>query len=345
MWKNICRTCSYIADGTKHYTFSNTGITRTVKAHANGPIIVGPNNVVTCCVRLHGTTTMLALVAYSLKPVKLLGPCKRTQHCWPTTPNNVGSCWHLLRPFAWALKTHVNCNTKNVVYMVSYQNQYLFRRFVCTMCRSGFVDGLDFTLISADGLDSLLKPVSTRIKCYFIWKHKISNKGSQNHLTWDRKRPHKISQPILPRIPSCLTWNRKLSRKGSKTISPWIPTHFTRNQDPSHVVSPGSQPVLLGIPTHLTLDPNAIHLRSKAISPGIPTRLNWDPNPSLLRSPPVSPWIASHLTWNPKPSHLASKPISPGNPTHLTCDPNIFYQGSNPPHLGSQPMSPGIPTY
>ena len=26
----------------------------------------------------------------SLKPVKLLGPCKRTQHCWPTTPNTVG---------------------------------------------------------------------------------------------------------------------------------------------------------------------------------------------------------------------------------------------------------------
>ena len=44
----------------------------------------------------------LALVAYSLKPVKLLGPCKRTQHCWPTTPNKVGYCWHLLRPFAWA---------------------------------------------------------------------------------------------------------------------------------------------------------------------------------------------------------------------------------------------------
>ena len=44
---------------------------------------------------------MLALVAYSLKPVKLLGPCKRTQNCWPTTPSIVGSCWHLLRPFAW----------------------------------------------------------------------------------------------------------------------------------------------------------------------------------------------------------------------------------------------------
>ena len=45
---------------------------------------------------------MLALVAHSLKRVKLLGPCKRTQYCWPTTPNNVGNCWHLLRPFAWA---------------------------------------------------------------------------------------------------------------------------------------------------------------------------------------------------------------------------------------------------
>ena len=76
---------------------------RTQHCWPTTPNIVGPNNVVTCCVRVHGTTTMLALFAYSLKPVKLLGPCKRTQHCWPTTPNNVGSCWHLLRPFAWAL--------------------------------------------------------------------------------------------------------------------------------------------------------------------------------------------------------------------------------------------------
>ena len=68
---------------------------RTQHCWPRTPNIVGPNNVVTCCVRLYGTTTMLALVAYSLKPVKLLGPYKRTQHCWPTTPNNVGSCWHL----------------------------------------------------------------------------------------------------------------------------------------------------------------------------------------------------------------------------------------------------------
>ena len=51
--------------------------------------LLGP----TCCVRLHGTTTMLVLVAYSLKPVKLLDPHKRTQQSWPTTRNyNVVTC-------------------------------------------------------------------------------------------------------------------------------------------------------------------------------------------------------------------------------------------------------------
>ena len=63
----------------------------------------------TCCVRLHGTTTMLPLVAYSLKLVKVSGPCKWTQNCSPTAPNNVGSCWHLLRPFAWAFKRTQHC--------------------------------------------------------------------------------------------------------------------------------------------------------------------------------------------------------------------------------------------
>ena len=61
-------------------TISNNVVTHiAVKAHANRPNIVGqqqpnivgPNNVVTCCVRLHGITTLLALVEYSLKPVKL----------------------------------------------------------------------------------------------------------------------------------------------------------------------------------------------------------------------------------------------------------------------------------
>ena len=41
---------------------------------------------VACCWML------LRVVAQSLKPVKLFAPCKRTQHCWLTTPGIVGSC-------------------------------------------------------------------------------------------------------------------------------------------------------------------------------------------------------------------------------------------------------------
>ena len=89
-----------------------------VKAHANGRNSVGQHQqtllgptmlllIASVCMEPQQCWHLLTLVAYSLKPVKLLGPCKRTQHCWPTTPNNVGSCWHLLRPFAWALKS--NC--------------------------------------------------------------------------------------------------------------------------------------------------------------------------------------------------------------------------------------------
>ena len=38
-----------------------------------------------CCI-------LLDVVAQSLKPIILLAPCKRTQHCWLTTLNIVGSC-------------------------------------------------------------------------------------------------------------------------------------------------------------------------------------------------------------------------------------------------------------
>ena len=41
---------------------------------ANNTTLLGP----TCCVCLHGTNW------------KLLGPCKRAQHCWPTTRDSVG---------------------------------------------------------------------------------------------------------------------------------------------------------------------------------------------------------------------------------------------------------------
>jgi len=43
-------------------------------------------HAVACC------CMVLRVVARSLKPVKHLAPCKRTQYCWPTTPNIVGSC-------------------------------------------------------------------------------------------------------------------------------------------------------------------------------------------------------------------------------------------------------------
>ena len=44
--------------------------------------IVGPNML-----RLFAwNQNNVGIVAYSLKPVKLLGQCKRTQHCWPKPP-------------------------------------------------------------------------------------------------------------------------------------------------------------------------------------------------------------------------------------------------------------------
>ena len=83
------------------------------KAHADGRDIVGQQHATllgpTCCVRFMEPQQcwhLLALVAYSLKPVKPFGPCKRTQHCWPATRNN--KCCDLLRPFARGFYVHTN---------------------------------------------------------------------------------------------------------------------------------------------------------------------------------------------------------------------------------------------
>ena len=48
---------------------------------------------------------LLDVAALSLIPVKLLTPCKRAQHCWPTTPNIVGSYWVCLHVAYLLLKT------------------------------------------------------------------------------------------------------------------------------------------------------------------------------------------------------------------------------------------------
>ena len=55
----------------------------------------------TSCVRLPSRCMLLRVVVQSLKPVKHLATCKRTQHCWA---NHVGSCWPtMLRPSARGL--------------------------------------------------------------------------------------------------------------------------------------------------------------------------------------------------------------------------------------------------
>ena len=75
-----------------------------IRAHANG------RNIVACWPTTHitvdpnmlrpfawnhnniGTCWHLLGIRYSLKPAKFLDSYKRTQHCWPTTRNNVGTC-------------------------------------------------------------------------------------------------------------------------------------------------------------------------------------------------------------------------------------------------------------
>ena len=59
-------------------------------------------HVASVCMKPQQCWHLLALVTYSLKPVKFLGPCKRTQHCWPKTSNNTQQCCDLMRKF-WSL--------------------------------------------------------------------------------------------------------------------------------------------------------------------------------------------------------------------------------------------------
>ena len=54
-----------------------------------------------CCLLLHVVWTW---TAQSLRPVKLLVPCKWPPHCWLTTPNIVGSCYVRLH-----VAVSVNC--------------------------------------------------------------------------------------------------------------------------------------------------------------------------------------------------------------------------------------------
>ena len=73
-----------------------SSVQKFCQPHINGRNIVGcyllrpcAHSFACCCVWL----VLLRVVVQSFKPVKLLASCKRTQHCWLTTPNIAGSCW------------------------------------------------------------------------------------------------------------------------------------------------------------------------------------------------------------------------------------------------------------
>ena len=95
----------------------------SLKAHANGRNIVGEQHATlldpTCyvLVHLHGTTTMLAFVAYSVKPVKLLGPYKRTKHCWRTTRNIVGEQHATLLGPTCCVRVHLHGTTTMLAFV------------------------------------------------------------------------------------------------------------------------------------------------------------------------------------------------------------------------------------
>ena len=109
---------------------------------------------------------LMAVVVCSLKPVKLLGPCKRTQHCWPTTATNVGSCWHFLRPFAWALKDHCK------------RTQHCWVQHVASVCMEPQQCWHLLTLVSCS-----LKPVKLLGPCKRQTDATLLAKNPQQHAT------------------------------------------------------------------------------------------------------------------------------------------------------------------
>ena len=86
--------------------------TKDLKAHANGPNIVGPNNVVACCVRLHGATTMMALVGTCCVQFETGQTFRPMQTHATLLANNTQQCWKLL-----ALVASVCMGLKNAKIM------------------------------------------------------------------------------------------------------------------------------------------------------------------------------------------------------------------------------------
>ena len=109
--------------------------------------LLGP----TCCVRLHGTTTIIN-VGTCWRLLRIVwnrskfyshanGP---NVHCWPKTPNNTQQCCDLLRPFARAF--------------IAVWNSIVYSRYKKVLCF--FAEMLKYS-----------KPTSTWvvIYCIFYW--------------------------------------------------------------------------------------------------------------------------------------------------------------------------------
>ena len=73
---------------------------------------------------------LLDVVAQSLKPVKLLAPCKRTQHCWLTTPNIVGSCCARLHVALLWKAVSKRCSVSD--WLISYGGKTDSCRNICS---------------------------------------------------------------------------------------------------------------------------------------------------------------------------------------------------------------------
>ena len=82
---------------------------------ATTPSIFWPNNVGSCCVRLH-----VAKRLRNKSTCKRVG--KRTQHI---TSNNIESWWPtMLRPFAWGFRVYEKDITGSETYFISHLLNY-----------------------------------------------------------------------------------------------------------------------------------------------------------------------------------------------------------------------------
>ena len=73
---------------------------------------------------------LLDVVAQSLKPVKLFAPCKRTQHCWLTTPGIVGSCCARLHVALLWKAVSKRCSVSD--WLISYGGKADSCRNICS---------------------------------------------------------------------------------------------------------------------------------------------------------------------------------------------------------------------